>query len=488
VQKKTGLAFLFPYQKLVVANTLEGKDQVVILPTGAGKSLCFQLPALLLPGTTLVIFPLLSLMTDQLRRLREQGVPCAALRGGQSAGERSRLWHELAEGRLKLLLATPEGILVPRTIERLRGACISHLVIDEAHCVSEWGDSFRPSYLELGRVRAEAGIPLMTAFTATASPDVLQRVASVLFGSGDYTLVRANPDRPNISYSVVPTICKDHTVAALVREAERPAVVFCRTRPGAERTARFLRERLGESEIYFYHAGLSKPEKERIEKWFFESSSGVLAATCAYGMGVDKANIRTVIHRDVPPSVEAFLQESGRGGRDRKPAYSALIVSSEDHLLARRIADPTARERYLALLRLASQSGRCRRAGLLELLDAEPELCFGCDVCEGRVVEHPEGEEALVGLVRRARRRYTAREIAYICVGRRSHEAVRRGLLSARGWGILSAWEHDEIVDAVEALVAAGTLAIPRRGPWKGRLTLPGRKQTKAKAAALSSP
>ena len=470
-----GVEYLYPYQKLVVSNILEGRDQIVILPTGAGKSLCFQFPSKLLPGATIIVFPLISLMTDQRRRLEEQGVPCETLKGGQSASERGRVWDSIRSLRSRILLATPEALIAERALGELRKLCISHLVIDEAHCVSEWGDTFRPSYLQLGQVAKQAGIPLVTAFTATASSRVLARVREVLFGDTAVHLVRANPDRPNISYTVLPSLCKDHTVATLLATTEHPAIVFCRTRASTERTCRALRERLGESEIRFYHAGLSKPERKRLEEWFFSSRSAVLVATCAYGMGVDKSDIRTVIHRDTPPSVEAFLQESGRAGRDRALARSFLVVSDEDRDAALRISDPTARSRYLSLLRFAADTNRCRRESLLALLDAEPEFCFGCDVCNGTALLEPAAAGTIIDLVSRHPRRYTRRDLVLLLTGKRTLDARLRGLDSEPAFGRLAGWEPSDLETAIETLERSRRIRTLRRGPWKRRLT-PGHK------------
>ncbi len=470
-QDTLGVRYLYPYQKLVVSNILEGRDQIVILPTGAGKSLCFQFPSKLLPGATIIVFPLISLMTDQRRRLEEQGVPCESLKGGQSSLERRRIWEAIRELRTRILLATPEALIAERVLRELRKLCISHLVIDEAHCVSEWGDSFRPSYLQLGQVAKQAGIPLVTAFTATASSRVLARVREVLFGDTPVHLVRANPDRPNISYTVLPSLCKDHTVAALLSTADRPAIVFCRTRASTERTCRALRERLRESEIRFYHAGMSKPERKRIEEWFFSSRAGILVATCAYGMGVDKSDIRTVIHRDTPPSVEAFLQESGRAGRDRSLARSFLVVSEEDRDAALRLSDPTARSRYLSLLRFAADTDRCRRESLLALLDAEPEFCFGCDVCNGTALVEPAAERAITDFVSKHPRRYTRREAVLLLSGRRTLDARLRGLDTEPAFGRLASWEPADLQTAIETLERSRRIRTLHRGPWKHRLT-----------------
>jgi ATP-dependent DNA helicase RecQ len=372
--------------------------------------------------------------------------------------------------------------LAARALRELRTLCISHLVVDEAHCVGEWGDSFRPAYLQMGRVPKEAGIPLVTAFTATASARVLERVREVLFPGGTVNLVRANPDRPNITYAVVPSLCKEHTVGELLRTAGRPAIVFCRTRASTERTCRTLRTRLDNQEIRFYHAGLSKIERKRIEEWFFASSTGVLTATCAYGLGVDKSSIRTVIHRDTPPSVEAFLQESGRAGRDGKGAASYLVVGREDIEKPGRMADPTARQRYESLLGFARNSRKCRRESLLALLDAEPEFCFGCDVCDNQVIREPEGRRLLTKFVHHHMRRYTPREIVLILSGRKNFDVRLRHLDLSLSFGALGAWEPEDIETALSELERDGSLRVIRRGPWKHRVTL-GRRRLDRRAS-----
>ena len=219
-----GIKYLFPWQRLVIANIMDAAsgenqevlgNQIVLLPTGAGKSMCFQVPAMLLSGPTLVIYPLLALMTDQQRRMEEGGIKCVVFRGGQSAEERENSFKMIEEGA-KIIIANPEVLSSPALLERLKACGIQHVAIDEAHCVSEWGDSFRPAYLELGRILKELAVPVVTAFTATASPEVLSRVAEVLF-EGSAHIVRSESDRPNIHYYVRSAPAKK--TAALIPEA-----------------------------------------------------------------------------------------------------------------------------------------------------------------------------------------------------------------------------------------------------------------------------
>jgi ATP-dependent DNA helicase RecQ len=501
-----GLSYLFPYQRLVVANILEaaeaaglpvhwpesagydaaaapagnGEDdapdcglsdrggfgrQIVILPTGAGKSLCFQLPAMLLAGPTLVIYPILSLMADQERRLRERGFAPVILRGGQEREEREGIWAKLRSGESRFIIANPEVLLTPPVMRHLGEAGIVHAVIDEAHCVSEWGESFRPSYLEIGRIIEATAAPIVTAFTATASAPVLEKIERYIFaGQGAHRII-GNPDRSNISYGAQGCLLRDLAVRDLIRSNPLPAIVFCSSRPGTEKLARCLRNELETREIRFYHAGLSREEKTETENWFFTSEQGVLIATCAYGMGVDKANIRTVIHRDCPPSVEAYLQESGRAGRDGLPSRAVLLWGPDDQGALARAKTETERRRIAALLNYARNTGVCRREALLRLLNYEGEHdspekdC--CDVCESRAKD-PAGlpaptlhreEPSLMRFFAANSRSYTLSEAARI-------------LSLAEHIG----WSEDEAKMAIKLLLKDQKLRESKSILWRKKL------------------
>jgi ATP-dependent DNA helicase RecQ len=285
VNRLFGLSYLFPYQRLVIANILEAAEaagikilwpvknddagvqendppsgdletnssdrecsgrQIVILPTGAGKSLCFQLPAMLLDGPTLVIYPILSLMADQERSLGEKGFSPVILRGGQSREERDKIWGKLHSGQSKFIIANPEILLTPNVMDVLEKLKVIHIVIDEAHCVSEWGESFRPSYLEINTIIKKIAPPLVTAFTATASTPVLEKIKKYIFGDFEACQIAGNPDRPNITYSAKGCIVRNLAVRDLLIKNARPAIVFCSSRTGTERLARYLRNELGE--------------------------------------------------------------------------------------------------------------------------------------------------------------------------------------------------------------------------------------------------
>ena len=399
-KKVFGVTHLYPWQRLVVGNILDaaqsqgcsqaqdcGGDstdvfcmgrQIVLLPTGAGKSMCFLLPAVMLSGPTLVFYPLLALMADQKRRLEQNGIECVVFRGGQSDAERQENFRRLKNGA-KIILANPEVLQSQSLLARIKAAGISHIAIDEAHCVAEWGDTFRPAYLTLGKIIEELGTPLVTAFTATASPTVLERVSQVLFG-GRVHVVRGESDRPNIHYSVEMAWAKKKAACRLAVTELRPMIIFCGTRAKSEDMARELSETFGPESVRFYHAGLSREEKAAVEKWFFPKKDAILCCTCAFGMGVDKADVRTVVHLEASPTAESYIQEAGRGGRDKKLSKAILLWSKQDSEAYEKFPVGS-RER---VLKKFAEAKSCRRQILLDALGGERTVCSGCDICDAK--------------------------------------------------------------------------------------------------------
>ncbi|HUX37174.1 MAG TPA: RecQ family ATP-dependent DNA helicase [Rectinemataceae bacterium] len=496
-RERFGISAFHPLQRLAIANVLEaegarpssieegGEDvvesqptnQVVILPTGAGKSLCFQAPALVLAKPTLVLYPLLALMEDQRRRLDQAGIETAIFRGGQSPGERRASLEALRGGRAKIAIANPEVLASPALRAELAAIGIAHLAIDEAHCVSEWGESFRPAYLGIRDIIEALRPEATSAFTATASPAVLESVTGHLFKKEAWRLISGNPDRPNIHWSVVPTLSRSRSLFRLLEVERRPLIVFASSRKAVERIAAAIRSRRRELDLRYYHAGLDAPEKRAIEAWFLASEDGLLVATCAYGMGVDKKDIRTVIHWELPESVEAYLQEAGRGGRDGESARAILILGHDEGGRERSGRDSGRLARRQALFVWASEGAGCRRRGLLGLLGAAMEgPCRGCDRCEGRAVEEREGESIIEGFVRLHRRRFdraaTAERLGaapLFCGLADGREAFPLPLA-----GGLADWEPSEISTAIGAMIELARIRERPRRPWKGRLELAG--------------
>jgi ATP-dependent DNA helicase RecQ len=421
---------------------------------------------MLMDGPTLVIYPILGLMADQERRLRERGFSPVMLRGGQSKEERETIWNKLRTGQSKFIIANPEVLLTPPVIAQMETVKIVHVVIDEAHCVSEWGESFRPSYLEINKIISAAKAPIITAFTATASAPVLEKIGTYIFGGAGAHRIVGNPDRMNITYSAQGCILRDLAVRDLLIANSRPAIVFCSSRPGTEKLARYLRNEtkaLGlpwNREIRFYHAGLSREEKNEVESWFLHNGEGVLLATCAFGMGIDKSDIRTVIHRDSPPSVEAYLQESGRAGRDGLQSKAVFLWGPplEEERNLQRAKTAAGRKRLTELLDYARNTEGCRREALLGLLNYEgihesPEtLC--CDVCEKEAKAVPREEASLIDFFRRNKRCYNINEAAHVLT-------CSENIL----------WSEEDAKYAVNHLIRNGKLKRLKSVFWKNKIT-----------------
>ena len=288
-------------------------------------------------------------------------------------------WKNLknTDNPAKVIVANPEILLNESLLEGLKKVTITHVAVDEAHCVYEWGDSFRPAYLELGKVIRKLGVKLVTAFTATASPAVLDKIGEILF-DGSYHLVRGESDRPNIHYEVKYAYAKEKAALGLALEMKKPLIIFCGTRRRSEEMACLCASYFGSEKIRFYHAGLSRKEKNQVEKWFFSSRDGILTATCAYGMGVDKADIAGVIHLDVPLHLENYIQEAGRAGRNGENVRSVLLWSHRD-FIAYRQALFGSREKAVGEF---AMSNIFRRQALLDYLGGEKAVCSGCDICD----------------------------------------------------------------------------------------------------------
>jgi ATP-dependent DNA helicase RecQ len=480
-----GIPYLYPYQRLVVGNILDtlqntGDEgplrQIVLLPTGSGKSLCFQLPSLLGSGLTVVVYPLLGLISDQQRRLDDRGIKAITLKGGMKGCEREAAFKACLAGQVRMVLANPEILVTPDCMEFLKEAQIDHFVIDEAHCIAEWGDSFRPAYLELARPLTAAKPRVVTAFTATASPPILNRITELLFGNEPYGLIAGQPDRPNIHYSVIPTMSMLRTLRQTVCRGTKPLIVFVQSRKAAELVAEDLRLCFPDLDARFYHAGLEKPERTALEAWFLHSPDGVLCATCAYGMGLDKANVRTVVHHGSPASAEAYLQESGRAGRDGQEAEAILIAwdsgaknADEPGTKEPPLPDLTlvTRRRKQIMEKYASGNNGCRREYLLAAMGdprASETSCAGCDRCSNTAQEEAEGKRLLMAALHRHTRRFTERGLAKFLAG-------EPGQSLAPGWGILRSWELEEIQEAVAFLVKCQLIHKQKRGPWKKRLS-----------------
>jgi len=323
-----------PGQEEVIHRVLDGKDTLAILATGAGKSLCYQLPALLLPGTTVVVSPLIALMKDQIDMLAEAGISSTlALNSTLSEDEEIAYLERVARGNLKLIYVTPERLEDESFVEVLKRLHVPLFVVDEAHCISQWGHDFRPAYLNLGRVIAALGKPTVLALTATATPAVREDIVTQLGIPHTKPIVRGF-DRPNLVYEVVRASTEMDKLRALKAKLTGPlagalGIIYTATIKNTYAVSEYCRNELG-IEADVYHSKLPKADRERVHNHFMSEDVKIVVATNAFGLGIDKPNIRFVIHYDLPGSIEAYTQEAGRAGRDGLESTCLLLYRQSD--------------------------------------------------------------------------------------------------------------------------------------------------------------
>ncbi|MFA6100159.1 MAG: RecQ family ATP-dependent DNA helicase [Patescibacteria group bacterium] len=418
LKKHFGYETFRPLQSEIMDHCVNGKDALVLMPTGGGKSLCYQLPALKFPGLTVVVSPLISLMKDQVDALRANGVPAAFINSSLTPSENREVEDMARRGELKLLYLAPERLAKPHVIGFLQSVQISLFAIDEAHCISEWGHDFRPEYCGLKVLRDLFPSTPMMALTATANARVQEDIVSQLkLGNG--RVFRSSFDRPNLTYRVLP---KKRSFDRLVQEIrERPGqavIVYCFSRKRTEKIAADLC--VNGIKAAAYHAGLKADERTRIQDAFIRDQVPVICATIAFGMGIDKPDIRLIAHMDLPKSVEGYYQETGRAGRDGLPSECLLFYSNGDrakhNYFIRDVQDPAERARAYRqldeIVRYCEQDG-CRRAFLLNYFGEKysPTNCGACDACSPKAeikeftnIEVPEFDHELFELLRVVRR------------------------------------------------------------------------------------
>lgn len=388
LKKHFGYDAFRPMQEEIISHCLDGKDALVLMPTGGGKSLCFQLPALKFAGLTVVISPLIALMKDQVDSLRANGVAAAFMNSSLSPAENERIEQLAADGKIKLLYLAPERLSMPRIRQFLQTLNISMFAVDEAHCISEWGHDFRPDYRNLRDLRYLFPTTPMMALTATANERVKNDiVAQLKLGNG--RVFQSGFDRPNLTYRVVPKKRAFDRLLQEIRERpNQPVIVYCFSRNGTEKVAADLKANKVNAEAY--HAGLSPVARSRIQDRFIRDQVSVIAATIAFGMGIDKPDVRLVVHMDLPKSVEGYYQETGRAGRDGLPSDCLLFYSAGDRFkheyFIREMEDANEQMRARRQLQEMTTYGElqtCRRAYLLKYFGEQmaTPTCTGCDVC-----------------------------------------------------------------------------------------------------------
>ncbi|MCC7269605.1 MAG: DNA helicase RecQ [Rhodocyclaceae bacterium] len=494
-------------QAEIVEQVAGGGDALVLMPTGGGKSLCYQIPALLRPGTALVVSPLIALMQDQVAALLEAGVRAACLHSGQTAQEADRAGRAFMAGELDLLYVSPERLLSPYFAHQLGQAArhgLALFAIDEAHCVSQWGHDFRPEYLKLGFLHERWPEVPRIALTATADETTRKEIIANLQLGGARVFI-ASFDRPNIRYQIVEKANARAQLLAFLRaeHAGEAGIVYCLSRRKVEETAAFL---CGEGfRALAYHAGMDSPDRTRNQTAFLREDGVVMVATIAFGMGIDKPDVRFVAHLDLPKSIEGYYQETGRAGRDGLPADAWMAYGLADVVQQRRmIVESQADERHKrvaaakldALLGLC-ETGACRRQRLLAYFGEESGPCGNCDTC----LEPPQtwdGTEAVrkaLSCVYRTGQRFGAGHVIGVLLGRDDERVRQWGHDRLSTYGIGADIAEKEWRGIFRQLVALGLLAVDHahgalqltaasRPVLKGEQSVPLRRAPEKRKAA----
>ena len=485
-----GFEQLRPLQGEAMDAALQGRDALVVLPTGGGKSLCYQAPALVMPGFTLVVSPLIALMADQLHSLEGHGVAAGVVNSVQDTDERSETWRRLRAGELDLLYCAPERLGVPGFVDDLVQAGLTAIAIDEAHCISHWGHDFRPDYRQLGHLRQRApGIPI-AALTATASPRVQDDICEQLELDAPLRLV-GDFDRPNLTYRIQPRSDLSRQVREVAeRHSGQAGIVYVMRRKDADSLARDLAGHGLRADAY--HAGLDADTRARVSADFLAERIDVVVATVAFGMGIDRSDVRFVVHAALPKGVEQYSQETGRAGRDGLPSECVMFYSGADYHGIKQLMERSAEEAEAAgvesarpelennLARLNDLWGFacgvvCRHRFLVEHFGGEwthGENCGACDVCLGELESEPEAvvvAQKILSCVVHCRQSFGAAHVTNVLRGSKNAKLTQLGHDQFTTFGLLQERSQSEVRSYIDQLVAKGLLAVaPGQYPTLG--------------------
>ena len=460
-------------QGAIIERVARGGDALVLMPTGGGKSLCFQVPALLRDGLAVVVSPLIALMDDQVATLEELGVAAAALNSTLNAEEQRELAARIRRGEIKMLYLAPERLVQPRMLDFLRGLEIALFAIDEAHCVSQWGHDFRPEYLQLGQLAEQFPQVPRIALTATADKRTREEIVTRLHLQ-DAERFLSSFDRPNIFYRIVPKESPRKQLLAFLAERRSDAgIVYCLSRKKVDEVAAFLCE--NNFSALPYHAGLPAATRAANQKRFLNEEGLIMVATIAFGMGIDKPNVRFVAHMDLPKSLEAYYQETGRAGRDGLPADAWMAYGLQDVLMLKQMlqsSEGDERHKRLehhkldAMLALCEET-RCRRQALLAYFDEEmPQPCGHCDNCVDGVQTWDATEPARQALsaIHRTGQRYGVGHLVDVLLGKDTEKVRSFGHDKLSVFGVGKGRSESEWRSLYRQVVARGLADIDLEG------------------------
>ena len=479
-----GFSEFRPGQEAVIGALLAGRDALAVMPTGSGKSLCFQIPALLLGGITIVVSPLVALMRDQVAALKLAGIAADGIHSGSAREENVAAWRRAAAGETSLLYMAPERLMTERMLAALKRLPVKLFAIDEAHCISQWGPAFRPEYADLGRLRELfPGVPV-AALTATADEITREDIARQLF-AGRVEQFVLGFDRPNIRLAVaMKSNWKRQLLDYVSGKSGDSGIVYCLSRRKTEECAAMLAaEGL---RALPYHAGMSAEDREFNQNVFMTEPGVVIVATIAFGMGIDKADVRYVFHADLPSSVEAYYQEIGRAGRDGAPAEAHMLYGLEDIRMRRQFienedsTDERKRREHKRLDALLGycEAPSCRRASLLAYFGERIDPCGNCDVCLNPA-ERVDGSEEARRILRAARQSdeiFGASHLVDILRGAETEKIKRFRHDRLESYGTGKDRSAVELRSLIRQLVAAGFLQLDIAGYGGIKLTAKGRE------------
>lgn len=474
INRHWGINELRPLQEPAINAVINNRDSLVVLPTGGGKSLCYQAPAMFTGGTTVVVSPLISLMKDQVDGLTACGVPAARLDSSKSFQERLEEEDGILAGRFRLLFVSPERLVQQEFLELLRKIDLRAFAIDEAHCVSHWGHDFRPEYRQLNRLRDLFPKVAMHAYTATATMQVRQDIINQL-RLREPELLIGNFDRPNLKYRVVsrqsPVV--DQVMNIIERYPQEGGIVYCISRNDVDELSKKLRE--AKINAMPYHAGMTAEKRALTQEAFLEERCDVVVATVAFGMGIDRSNVRYVIHAGMPKSLEHYQQEAGRAGRDGLPSECTLLYSGSDFYTWKALMEKSAYEAETdpsfiknALAHLTEMDNYCRmtacRHGIMVRhfdQDYEKDNCQACDVCLGQTSLVENGAvvaQKIISCIARLKGRYGVSYVVAVLRGENSKSIRERGHQEISTHGILKEHAADELKDWIYQLIHQGYL------------------------------
>jgi ATP-dependent DNA helicase RecQ len=482
-----GFASFRPGQGEIIETILDGRDVLAVMPTGSGKSLCYQLPALMRGGLTVVVSPLIALMRNQVAQLRGYGVAAASLNSSNHFQENQLIAGRIERGEMRLAYIAPERLARPDTIQLLRRAKVALLAVDEAHCISQWGHDFRPEYLTLGALREQLGGVQIVAFTATADAATRSDIEARLFPAPPQTFVHGF-DRPNLRLAMSPRTGSKQIQQFVAAHPDQSGIVYCGSRKRTEEIAEFLRG--GGVKALAYHAGMDAADRSRHQDVFLQEDGIVMVATVAFGMGIDKPDVRFVCHANLPNNIEGYYQEIGRAGRDGLPADTLTLYATSDIALRRRqIEDNNASEEQKRIDRLRlnalvalCEAPRCRRQTLLGYFGEQAERCGNCDVCDGgvTVIDGTVLAQKAMSAVLRTGERFGTEHLVSLLIGEETGQIQKFNHQRLPTFGVGKDKSRNEWRSIFRQLYATGilTLDITAYGRWEvtdtGRAVLRG--------------